>query len=581
MGCMNPLPEGRNACGICGYPAGGENPAPYLPVRTVLSDRYTVGRVLETGGDAVVYIGFDQVQKAPITIREFFPSTLCERGENQEVRVIPGCENTYQDYYAEFRNHARALARMRDLPALILLYDIFEQNNTAYTVSEFCEGITLETRLQQAGGHLRWEEARPLFMPLMASLASLHAAGIIHLGICPSQLIIGTDGRLRLTGFAIDKARMVNTDLKPQLAAGYAAPEQYGFDTDCGAAADVYALAATIFRALTGNPPPLASTRARSSDDLFVPADIARDMPDHVAAALFNALQVPVEKRTPTVTALRDQLAAAPAVTQLINEEKLEPKRPAPPPVVVEKEEEPEEEDEDDRPSSNKSRNVKVALLIVAGVFVVLMLVAFAVLFMVFPELFGRSGKESSTPSVQSEFSYVPPASSEPASQSPGEMFAVEDLRGKSYYDVKDKSFNGGMKLVVEYKQYSSEARGTILSQEPAAESMAAYGTEIRIVISAGPEERTIPNLAGWKMEHAKAYLEEMGFKVEVMMVQISDYPKGYVQETSPLAGENRKEGDTIILRVSDVETTTPPPTTTTAPTDSGSGGGWWGDLFG
>ena len=200
---------------------------------------------------------------------------------------------------------------------------------------------------------------------------------------------------------------------------------------------------------------------------------------------------------------------------------------------------------------------------------------------MLVPELFGRSGKESSTPSVQSEFSYVPPASSEPASQSPGEMFAVEDLRGKSYYDVKDKSFNGGMKLVVEYKQYSSEARGTILSQEPAAESMAAYGTEIRIVISAGPEERTIPNLAGWKMEHAKAYLEEMGFKVEVMMVQISDYPKGYVQETSPLAGENRKEGDTIILRVSDVETTTPPPTTTTAPTDSGSGGGWWGDLFG
>lgn len=241
---------------------------------------------------------------------------------------------------------------------------------------------------------------------------------------------------------------MVNTDLKPQLAAGYAAPEQYGFDTDCGAAADVYALAATIFRALTGNPPPLASTRARSSDDLFVPADIARDMPDHVAAALFNALQVPVEKRTPTVTALRDQLAAAPAVTQLINEEKLEPKRPVPPPMVVEKEEEPEEEDEDVPPSSNKSRNVKVALLIVAGVFVVLMLVAFAVLFMVFPELFGRSGKESSTPSVQSEFSMCPPLPvnrppSLPARCSPWRISA-----GRAYYDVKDKSFNGRHELV-------------------------------------------------------------------------------------------------------------------------------------
>lgn len=73
--------------------------------------------------------------------------------------------------------HARALARMRDLPALVLLYDIFEQNNTSYTVSEYSEGITLETRLQQAGGHLRWEEVRPLFMPLMGTLISLHAAG--------------------------------------------------------------------------------------------------------------------------------------------------------------------------------------------------------------------------------------------------------------------------------------------------------------------------------------------------------------------------------------------------------------------
>ena len=181
-----------------------------------------------------------------------------------EVRIIPGCENTFQDYHADFRNHARALARMRDLPALVLLYDIFEQNNTSYTVSEYSEGITLETRLQQAGGHLRWEEVRPLFMPLMGTLISLHAAGLFHLGICPGQLIIGTDGRLRLTGFAIAKARMVNTDLKPQLMAGYAAPEQYGFDAECGAAADVYGLAATIFRTLTGNPPPVVSNRART-----------------------------------------------------------------------------------------------------------------------------------------------------------------------------------------------------------------------------------------------------------------------------------------------------------------------------
>ena len=87
MGCMNPLPEGR---GECGYPASGENPSNYLPVRTLLSDRYLVGRVLHAGGDAAVYIGFDQVLKAAILIREFLPDTLCERAEDGTVQVIGG-----------------------------------------------------------------------------------------------------------------------------------------------------------------------------------------------------------------------------------------------------------------------------------------------------------------------------------------------------------------------------------------------------------------------------------------------------------------------------------------------------------
>ena len=55
MGCMKPLPAGREECGFCGYPAGGINPEKYLQVRTTLSDRYLVGRVLEAGGQCLVY----------------------------------------------------------------------------------------------------------------------------------------------------------------------------------------------------------------------------------------------------------------------------------------------------------------------------------------------------------------------------------------------------------------------------------------------------------------------------------------------------------------------------------------------
>ena len=156
MGCMNPLPEGRGECGICGYPADGNNEPQYLPVGTVLSERYLVGKLLEHTGDSAVYIGFDRVLKSAIIIREFMPDTLTERAPDGELRVISGCEKTFRDYCEKFRVHARSLARMRELSSIVALYDIFEQNLTAYTVSEYCEGNNLETCLKQVGGRMRW-----------------------------------------------------------------------------------------------------------------------------------------------------------------------------------------------------------------------------------------------------------------------------------------------------------------------------------------------------------------------------------------------------------------------------------------
>lgn len=86
MGCMSPLPAGREACGVCGYPAGGINPETYLQVRTLLSGRYLVGRVLEAGGDSALYIGYDQVQEAPVQIREFFPKRCAGGVKMAELR---------------------------------------------------------------------------------------------------------------------------------------------------------------------------------------------------------------------------------------------------------------------------------------------------------------------------------------------------------------------------------------------------------------------------------------------------------------------------------------------------------------
>lgn len=560
MGCMRPLPEGEEICPGCGFAADTQNPPLYLQTGTILSDRYLVGRVLEAGGDAATYLGYDTVLKAPITIREFLPTTLCEREVDGTLRVIAGCERPFAEYREIFRIHARAVARMRDLPASIPIYDIFTENETAYTVSEFCEGESLAERLHRIGGRMRWDEARPLFIPMMTSLISLHAAGIYHLGISPENLIVGADGKLRLCGFAIPQARTASSDLKPQYLSGYSAPEQYQLEQNCGEAADVYGLAATIFRTLVGNPPPDGAARSRDCRDLLVPANAAKELPDHVAAALFNALQPDLDRRTGTIAALRDQLSAAPAVTALLNDEK---PAAAPPAEVAEEPEEVEDEDK-----SAGKRRAGYAIAIVAGVLIVLVLIAGAILYMLFPNQMKEFFTGESTPvsDATSDDTSSEPTIITPDSDTSTEeevKYPVADVVGKDYYKIKDQSF-GSRKVVLGGLQYSDTVpKGQIISQTPEAESEALITEAIEVIISAGPEKIQIPDVRGWKEEHAKLYLEAKGFEIEeVVRLPVSSYERGCVDSVSPAIGNRLEIGSKIILRVSDQE----PTTTTTIP---------------
>ena len=553
MGCMNPLPDGREKCGICGFSASGNNDEQYLRVGTLLSDRYLVGKLLEHVGDAAIYIGFDRAQGGAILIREFLPDTLAARGENGELQIITGCENAFREYYEKFRAHARALARMRELPSIIPVYDIFEQNNTAYTISEYCEGNTLETRLKQIGGRMKWDEARPLFMPLLSTLISLHSAGVLHLGISPRNVIIGNDGKLLLRGFCITEARRVNTDLKPNLISGYSAPEQYTFGQEVGEWSDVYGLAATIFRTLTGNPPPDGSKRAKDSNDLLVPSEIAKEMPDYIAAALFNALQVNPESRTRSIEKFRDQLSTAPAVSRLREDR--------------EGGELSEEETGEPQEPEKKGSHAKYAVLIVLAVFIFLLLAGGVVVLLLFPDLFS-GGKEVSEPTssiVVDETTTTIRQTTRTASA----KFATPDLAGKNFFDIRDGSLIGEMKVVVEYKVYSDRPKGESLSQKPNAETPAEKGATIKVTISDGPELITVPNLTGWNYQHAELYLKALGFRVNITRIFSDTYDKDIVESVEQ-EGRELPEGSLVNLRVSDT-----PKTTATEPPQN-----WWDDFF-
>ncbi len=528
MGCMNPLPSGVDKCELCGYPVRGNNPPQYLPVGTKLSERYLVGRVLSVSGDAALYIGFDTEQHERIHIHEFFPDTMCRRGENHQVQALEDKEEAFADCLDEYRAFTRTVARMRDLSALNPMYDIFEANQTLYTVSEMPEGVSLETYLVQNGGRISWDEARPMFMGLISTLSALHQAGILHLGICPTNLLVGYDKKLRLRGLALPDVRNVGGKLKPHLINGYAAPEQYTPTKACSAATDVYALAATLFYALTGQSVPSATSRIKQSSDLYMSADMADEIPKHVLAALVSALHVSAEQRIADMESFRDHLAATASVEALRIEEE-------------------EVEVEEEQPQTRSSR--KSMWLIVAGVFFVLLLAAFVILLVLFPDMFSGSGPTwfgGSKPTLDN------PSTS--ANEVSTVTYPVDDLVGQNYFDVRDTNLTGYMKLVLVYQQYSEEPKGTILEQSPAAGTLQERESKVEIIISAGSETMEVPDVSGWDQHTAELYLEALGFRVQTMKIVESIYERGLIDSVDPASGEELRVGDVVILKVSDAE---------------------------
>ncbi len=535
MGCMNPLPQGSQGepCAVCGYdPATEHNPEHCLPTAAMLQGHYIVGRFMGEASDHLLYLGYDRQLKEPCFIQEFYPGAIARRDTIGGVQPLSGSERVYEEYANRFRSGMRALARMRELPAIVPVYDIFEENGTVYAVSDYCEGMTLSKKIKLAGGRLPWSKARQLFMSLLSSLTHLNDAGIYHLGICPDNILIGNDGKARLRSFSIAAARQAGTDLTPRLETGYAAPEQYQMDEEVGAAADVYGMAATVFRTVTGNEPPAGNNRAKNSDDLFMPAEVADELTQQVCIALFNALQVSPETRTATMAELRDQLSVEPNVSALVDE--------------VAK----EDEEEKAAQKQEKKKGKKGGKLIIVFICCLAALLAVVLIFMGL--LKGQIEQEE----PESSAAPLPSFTTTTTTEVKDKQVAAENLVGQNYYTIRDSKLGGDLKIKLASMQYSSKAAGTILSQTPKEGTAVDKGTEISVVISVGQKDETlvVPDVAGWQEEHAKLYLEALGFQVKTVKLQESEYEKGLVDSTDPAIGAKKRVGDTITLRVSNVE---------------------------
>ena len=552
MSCMREIGDEKQ-CPYCGFHADSPQIAPYLSIRSTIANRYLVGKLIDYNGDGASYMGWDLSTKSAVVIREFMPDAIAARNLGKtEVLPLPGKEEVYYDCLQSFTELWRKLMRLTGLSALVEVFDIIEENNTAYAIEEYVDGITLrEYLLRTPTGYISWEKARPLFMPVLSTLGNLHTSGIIHRGISPTTLMIAPDGKLRITGFSINRVRSAKSELNPQLFAGYAAIEQYGFDGKQGPWTDIYAFAAVLYRALIGSDPIDATSRV-TNDRLMIPGKFAEQLPAYVINGLINALQIYPEDRTRNVEQCRAELSAAPsaAVQWDDNPTQMMPRESSKVPnSFLDGDEEAAEEYV---PRKEKKKEWKTTLIVVLSIILIVAAIVIGITAM------SGSGVEETT--------------TDPAVSADDEGYVVvPELKGWLYTDRQTQLgalFNFSLKY-----EFSEEfEEGQIISQYPESGEKVQKGSTISVVVSKGPKSIKLINVVGLQYNEAKAKLEEIGFKVIKASKPVDNdgsHAADTVYRMSPsnFDGEYDK-GDEVMLEVwGEIVTVTEPPVEET-PTD-------------
>ncbi len=313
MGCM--AEKGRaEICPKCGWREGTMPQSPFhLPPRTLLAGRYLLGRVLGQGGFAITYLAWDTYLKIKVAIKEHFPSQYISRNMGQAtVSAYSGeGQENFQYSLDKFLEEARALGQFDDHPNIVSVRDIFNENSTAYMVMNFVDGMTLKQYLDQNGGKLPFDLTLKIMTPVMDAIKEVHAAGMLHRDISPDNIYLTRTGQVKLLDFGAARhaigeySKSLSMILKP----GYAPWEQYQEKGRQGPWTDVYALGATIYRALTGKVLPQATDRLEE-DLVGPPSALGVAIPAPAEKALMKAIAVKAANRYQTVEDLQQEFNA-------------------------------------------------------------------------------------------------------------------------------------------------------------------------------------------------------------------------------------------------------------------------------
>lgn len=296
-------PEG---CPECGYVKPREPEGAYvLPSRTLLGNRYMIGRVLGIGGFGITYKAYDTLYREICAVKEFAPSGMAYRRPGEcEMQLYKAVQSQhFRHGMVRFTEEAQMLKRLEGIPAVVHVRECFIENQTAYFAMEFLDGTNLKKVVKAAGGAVSAEDIIRIIVEIGAAMGAIHqTAGILHRDISPENIYLQKDGTVKLLDFGSARQQTMdeNQEFSVEFKHGFAPPEQYTRTGKQGTYTDVYALASTCYYSLTGVMIPDAMDRLDGKR--YVPlCDMRGDITPEVSEAVDRALVLDYRKRTRTM----------------------------------------------------------------------------------------------------------------------------------------------------------------------------------------------------------------------------------------------------------------------------------------
>ena len=529
----------------------------------VLGERYQIISRVGSGGMADVYKAKDQKLDRLVAVKVLKP----------EFR-----EDT--NFVAKFGKEAQAAAGLSH-PNVVNVFDVGEDRGLYYIVMELVEGITLKAYITRKG-KLSVKEATSIAIQVSLGLEAAHNRGIVHRDVKPQNIIISTDGKVKLSDFGIAKATNSNTITANVMGSvHYSSPEQVrGGASD--ARSDIYSLGITMYEMVTGRVPydgdtTVAVAIKHLQEEMVPPSRYTPDIPYSMEQIILKCTQKNPDRRYQNMAQLIEDLkrslldpqgnfvnlsplSAHAQTVQVTDSDRKQLNQTAHRQRYQEEDEEDEdyrqgsgdEEDEDDDAVSSKlEKAITIGGFLIGAVIVVILIIVIGNM----TGLFNRNRTHDSS------------SNSAVTSSSSSQQVEVPDFLGSTLEEAQEEAERYNLTVEQAGTEASDEYEaGQILSQDPKEGTSVEEGSVVRVTVSSGPETvyANVPaGIVGASQSEAEQAIRAEGLVPQAQNASSDSVEIGYVISVDPGEGAQVEEGSSVTIVVSTGPEETPEPEVT------------------